>query len=206
MSIELKYTQLNIGCLSRNKFWGEPLDRATRVVSCTSTLIELTDGSLLLVDPGLPYETLKEAVFNRRGISLENLKTIFITHFHGDHMVDLDRYEQCTFYASKEELALTTEPLPVTVEPYEDRFPGLTPMLLPGHTMGTTGLALVSNGSRVLIAGDVVATRDFYLANEVFHNAVDVQLALESVNYAREHFDIIVPGHDVQFPTKIFAK
>jgi len=203
MNIGLKYTQLNIGCLSRNKFWGEPLDRASRTVSCTSTLIELTDGSLLLVDPGLPYETMKDVVYDRRGITLEKLKAIFITHFHGDHMVDLERYEQCTIYASKEEIAISNDSLPVTIKPYDDQFPGITSILLPGHTMGTTGLAIISNGCKVLVAGDIVATRDFYLANEVFHNAVDVKLALDSVKYAKNNFDIIVPGHDVQFPTNI---
>ena len=204
MGIDVKYTQLNIGCLSRNKFWGEPMDRASRQVACTSTLIELPDGFFLLVDLGLPYEQLKQAVYNRRGVTMDKIKAVFITHFHGDHVMDITHYEQCKFYASKEEIALNQQALPIsTIQPLEeDQFPGVTPILLPGHTMGTTGLSLVSEGFNVLIAGDIVATRDFYRAEEVFHGPADEKMALESIRYAREHFDIIVPGHDVQFSTK----
>ena len=204
MGIDVKYTQLNIGCLSRNKFWGEPMDKGFRPAASSSTLIELPDGFFLLVDLGLPFEQLKQAVYNRRGVTMDKIKAVFITHFHGDHVIDINLYEQCKFYASKEEIALNQHALPISnIQPLEDnQFPGITPVLLPGHTMGTTGLAFESDGLKVLAAGDVVATKDFYRAGEVFPNAVDEKLAKESVRYAREHFDIIVPGHDVQFPTK----
>jgi len=198
----IAYTQLNIGCLSRNKFWGEPTDRPVRSAMCTSTLIELADESFLLVDPGVPYDDMKEIIFNRRGVSIDKVRNIFLTHFHGDHTVELERYIGCKFYASKEEVALSESSLPVNVEVLEDQLPGVKLYLLPGHTMGTSGLGFVSDGLNVLVAGDVVATKDFLLAGEVFYNAVDEKLAKDSAKYVAKEFDIIVPGHDVQFKIK----
>ena len=201
MGAEILYTQLNIGCLSRNKFWGEPNDRAFRTAECTSTLLELPDGSFLLVDPGLSYERMKELIFNRRDVSIDRVSAIFLTHFHGDHWKDLNRYEQCRIYAGKEEIALHTgSSLPDRVEALpENQFPGIKPILLTGHTMGITGLAFESGGYKVLVAGDIVMTRDFFLANEGFFNMVDEKALKESYAYVKGHFDIIVPGHDVQF-------
>jgi glyoxylase-like metal-dependent hydrolase (beta-lactamase superfamily II) len=201
MSADISYTQLNIGCLSRNKFWGEPRETAFRAAECTSTLIELPDASFLLVDPGLPYERMKELIYNRRGVSIDKVSAIFLTHFHGDHWKDLHRYEKCRVFAAKEEIALNdVSSLPEKVEALpENQFPGIKPVLLPGHTLGITGLALESGGYKVLIAGDIVMTKDFFLAGEGFFNTADENALKESYTYIKEHFDIIVPGHDVQF-------
>ena len=199
--MDIKYTQLNIGCLSRNKFWGEPQDNPQRTAVCTSTLIALEGGEFLLVDPGLPYEHMKECIFNRRGVSIELVKAIFITHFHGDHLIDLDRYD-CPIYASKEEIALVKSPLPFVAKPYENPFPGIKAIVLPGHTPGIAGLEFVSDGFNVLVAGDIVMTKDFYLSGEGFHNNADMEALAQSLRYINDNYDIVVPGHDVQFFVK----
>ena len=199
MPIDISYTQLNIGCLSRNKFWGEPVDRARRNAVCSSTLLELPDGSFLLVDPGLPYDIMKETLYNRRGVSPDKLSAIFLTHFHGDHMVDLAKYDHCRIFASAEEIESNAASRPRDAEPLGVRFEGISVVSLPGHTMGTSGLAFISGGLKILVAGDAVMTKDFFMAGEGYFNTVDAVLANESIRYAGEHFDVIVPGHDVQF-------
>jgi glyoxylase-like metal-dependent hydrolase (beta-lactamase superfamily II) len=148
---------------------------------------------------------MKELIHNRRGVSIDKVSAIFLTHLHGDHWKDLNRYEQCRVYVAKEELALYSgSSLPDRAEPLpENQFPGIKPMLLPGHTMGITGLALESGGYKVLIAGDIVMTRDFFLAGEGFFNTVDEKALKESYAYIKGHFDIIVPGHDVQFFNRV---
>jgi glyoxylase-like metal-dependent hydrolase (beta-lactamase superfamily II) len=202
--VNISYTQLNIGCLSRNKFWGEPQDAPKRAAVCTSTLIELPGGAFLLVDPGLEYEKLREAVFNRRGVSIEKITDIFLTHFHGDHLVDLDMYAQCRIYASEQEIAANPHGLPSRVRPWDaGSFVGISIVPLPGHTPGSAGLSFISDGLRTLVAGDAVMTKDFFLAGEGFHNTQDENALKESLRRAGQEFDVIVPGHDVQFFTGI---
>jgi glyoxylase-like metal-dependent hydrolase (beta-lactamase superfamily II) len=199
---DIVYTQLNIGQLSRNKFWGESDDRAYREAVCVSTLIELPDGGCVLVDLGLPYDRMIETIFNRRGISADKVTAIFLTHFHGDHIVDLNRYEGIPIYASQEEIALNGAALSAKVLPWEEGlFPGVKLFPLPGHTMGTAGLAFLSKGFRTLVAGDGVMTRDFFLAEEGFNNTVDKEALQRSIRRARDEFDMVVPGHDAQFLT-----
>ena len=47
---------------------------------CSSTMIE-TNGSIYLIDAGAPVLDL----LLRHGKKIENLKGIFLTHYHGDH-------------------------------------------------------------------------------------------------------------------------
>ena len=52
----------------------------TRFNSCTA--YETADGSLYLLDAGAPAE----ALLRRRGLSVLNLRAVFGTHIHDDHM------------------------------------------------------------------------------------------------------------------------
>ena len=199
MHIDIPYTQLNIGCLSRNKFWGEPVEQAKRAALCTSTLLELQEGGFLLADPGMPYAQMKETLYNRRGISIDMVKAIFLTHFHGDHMVDLDKYEHCRIYAPEKELDIYGAPAGMDIAPLYGQFSGIGLTALPGHTLGIAGLSFMSGGQKVLVAGDIVMTRDFFIAGEGYFNTADTGAMKESLGYIKEAYDVVVPGHDVQF-------
>jgi glyoxylase-like metal-dependent hydrolase (beta-lactamase superfamily II) len=175
------------------------VDKAHRSAVCTSTLTELADGSFLLIDPGLPYALMEETVYNRRGIKLDKISAIFITHFHGDHFVDIDKYTGAAVYASKEEIDLNAGAVPVKVEALDNQIDGIKVVPLPGHTMGTAGIAFKSGAHRVLVMGDAAMSKDFFNAGEGYFNAIDPEASKKSIDYAREHFDVIIPGHDVQF-------
>ena len=89
--MNLSFTQLNIGCLSRNRYWGEPEDQAFRKAKCTSTLISGPEG-FLLVDPGVPREEMEQLLDERSKVSVHEIRAIFFTHLHGDHRVDALSY------------------------------------------------------------------------------------------------------------------
>ncbi len=197
--MSIKHIQLNIGCLSRNKFWNEDTGWKYRDAVCTSTLLEYP-GGFLLVDPGLTFEHMKETIFNRRGINMEMITAIFLTHFHDDHRVELEKYGNIPVFSSAIELATNSVRLPVSVIPFDTAdFDGITLVKLPGHTTGTAGLGFVSDGERVLVAGDAVMTKDFFMAGEGYFNTVDCGAASDSIQRIRENFDLVIPGHDVKF-------
>lgn len=204
MSFDINFVQLNIGCLSRNKFWNESDTKAYRKAICTSTLVFLPDSTCMLVDPGLPYDVMREIIFNRCGLTIDRVKSIFLTHFHADHIVDIELYNECNVYASEKEISMLTNPLPIkSIEPLKNQIEGVYPVPLPGHTHGINGLGFTSNGLKVIVAGDAVMTKDFYIAEDGFNNSLDFSAVKTSIQYIRHNFDIVVPGHDVLFSSKV---
>ena len=51
-------------------------------------------------------------------------------------------------------------------------------------------------GLSVVIAGDAVATRDFWRERRGYYNCVDFELAAKSMDQIAGLADIVVPGHD----------
>ena len=68
--MSLAFDVINIGCLSRNRFWNE--EQARRVAHATCVLIR--DGSkTVLVDPSLPAELLNHRLDERAGLAAQKL-------------------------------------------------------------------------------------------------------------------------------------
>ena len=51
----------------------------------------------------------------------------------------------------------------------------------------------------VVVAGDAVATLDFWKERRAYYNAVDPEESKRSMNVINSIADIIVPGHDNSF-------
>jgi len=192
------FCQLNIGHLSRNRFWGEDESAPHRPAMCTSSLLWHSDA-LLLVDPCVPYEKMDELIFNRAGRRIGDVTALFLTHPHGDHTVDAARYEGIPIYiAPGAQDDFRDSPLAERFRPFpDDCLPGVKAVLLPGHTKGSAGLAFSWEGFRVLIAGDAVMTRDFFAAGEGHFNSVDFAAVAETIQGIKEEHDFVVPGHDL---------
>lgn len=202
--MNLSFTQLNIGCLSRNRYWGEPEDQAFRKAKCTSTLISGPEG-FLLVDPGVPREEMEQLLDERSKVSIQEIRAIFFTHLHGDHRVDALSYPSARLLASQTEIDAfrrqePEHPLLSRLEAApKELFPGVEAVPLPGHTEGCTGLTLEALGERVLIAGDAVMTRDFFLHETGYFNSWDHKQVKETIQKIKKRFSLIVPGHDILF-------
>jgi len=195
------FCQLNIGQLSRNRFWGEDESAPRRAALCVSSLLWHGDA-LLLTDPCMPYEQMDELLFNRAGRRAADVTSLFFTHPHGDHTVDAARYESANLYiAPGAESDWADSPLKERLRPFPDGLlPGVRPVPLPGHTAGSAGLAFPWLNKRVLIAGDAVMTRDFFAAEAGYFNSVDFAAVADTIRGIKAAFDFVVPGHDMLIP------
>ena len=195
---------LCIGNLSMNKFWGE--DAPRRAPHSTSVLIEV-GGVCIVVDPSWPPDQMAEIIDRRRGIRPDDVDFVFLTHRHGDHLAGLEAFGSCKRLIGARELELwrkeqagREEALSESFHPAQELLPSEIELLpTPGHTPGHASLKLEAGGLRVVIAGDAVMTREFFEADEPFHNAVDVAQSVESIRLVRREADVIVPGHDNSF-------
>jgi glyoxylase-like metal-dependent hydrolase (beta-lactamase superfamily II) len=218
---------LVIGHLSRNKFWGEPDDRACREALCTSTLIR-SGGRTVLVDPGCPPQEMAPVLDRRAGLAVADVDAVFLTHFHADHRVgiaafeDVDWYlsefEDVDWYLSEPEIrawqghpSLTPAECAIlgrTIAAPPALAPGVELLATPGHTPGHTSLLVRAHpapaggsgrAGTTVVAGDAAPTRDFFFARDWFHNAVDPACAVTSVDLIAARADAVVPGHDNWF-------
>ncbi len=205
---DVRWHILTIGHLSRNKFWGESDDRAYRTPLCTSTLI-LLDDRTIVVDPSCAPDEMVDVLHRRSGLQPAAVDTVFLTHFHGDHRVGITAFPQARWCMAAPEIeAWTAQVAPDSpelrllsrLEPVTGELaPGIALLSTPGHTSTHTSLVFTSGGLRVVVAGDAVMTRDFFLARDVYFNTVDRAAAVRSIATIADRADIVVPGHDNYF-------
>jgi glyoxylase-like metal-dependent hydrolase (beta-lactamase superfamily II) len=205
---DIRWDVLTIGHLSRNKFWGESDDRAYRAPRCTTTLIRAGQRTII-VDPGCPSDEMIAVLDQRAGLTAAAIDTVFLTHFHGDHRVGIGAFPHARWQMAAQEIALWDAELAADspdravlarIEPATDVLaPGLALLQTSGHTLGHTSLVFSSDGLRVVVAGDAVMTRDFFLACDYYFNTVDATAAVQSLNAIAALAEVVVPGHDNVF-------
>ena len=206
--IDIRWDILTIGHLSRNKFWGESDDRAYRAPRCTTTLIRAGQRTII-VAPGCSPEELIAVLDQRVGLTAAAIDKMFLTHFHGDHRVGISAFPHARWHMVAQEIAFWDAELPADspdrgvlarIEPAPDELaPGLALLLTPGHTLGHASLIFTSTELRIVVAGDAVMTRDFFLARDYYFNTVDAVAAVQSLDAIAAAADVVVPGHDNVF-------
>jgi len=194
-----RFTIINIGCLSMNKFWGET--ERVRQASATCTLLE-GSGRRLLVDPSPYPEQLAVSLFNTTGLLPEAIDSIYVTHHHGDHRYGLGLFSHAKWLMAVDALAEWRERAPedaATISrfvPAENQLPdGITLYSAPGHTHCLHALSMVSVWGKLIVAGDAVMTPEFLAEEQGYHNSVDFGVASETIRRIKADADVIVPGH-----------
>jgi glyoxylase-like metal-dependent hydrolase (beta-lactamase superfamily II) len=195
----LQWSVITIGNLSRNRYWGEPDDKPFRAVLCTCTLIS-GEGFRLLVDPSCPARDEMARELNRRtGLKLDDITAIFITHEHADHVAGLEHFPKAAWWAgapvaqilnADKKFTRRIEAAPLTL------FGSVEVIPTPGHTLGHHSLRFDSGGRSIVVAGDAVATADFWRERRSFYNAVDPVLARKTMDRLAQIAAIVIPGHD----------
>ena len=193
---------ITIGNLSRNRYWGEGDAQGVRSAICTCTVIQ-GEGFRLIVDPSLAKAEQMTAELDRRtGLKPRDIDTVFVTHEHGDHWFGLAHFSEAKWLAAPDvATALNkTGKLPKPVEPASGRlFDAIDIVPTPGHTLSHHSLRFDCDGMSVVIAGDAVATRDFWRERRGYYNCVDFDLSSKSMDKIAGLADLVVPGHDNWF-------
>jgi glyoxylase-like metal-dependent hydrolase (beta-lactamase superfamily II) len=198
-----RWVVITLGDLSRNRYWGESDAKPTRTGSiCTCTLVQ-GEGFCLIADPSLSDAAGMARELDRRtGLGLRDVTAAFVTHEHGDHWYGLAHFPDARWLAAPDVAAALnkTGRLPKPVEAVTGRlFESVDVLPTPGHTLGHHSLRFDWNGYSVVVAGDAVATRDFWRERRGYYNCVDFELSAKSMDRIAAVADLVVPGHDNYF-------
>ncbi|MCU0522470.1 MAG: MBL fold metallo-hydrolase [Anaerolineae bacterium] len=192
---------INIGVLSQNKFWGETA-RMREDISATCTLLEI-GGQRLLVDPSPRREVLEKLLFDRAGLRPDAIDIVYATHWHGDHLFGLRLFEHATWLMAEAGIAEWRERAPEyrhlsdRFTPAEDALPtGVELFPAPGHTLALAALKMETPWGTLVVAGDAVMNREYFAAEEGYHNSVDFGQAAETIRRIKAAADLVIPGHD----------
>jgi glyoxylase-like metal-dependent hydrolase (beta-lactamase superfamily II) len=190
---------ITIGNLSRNRYWGESDERAIHKAICTCTVVSGEDFHMI-IDPSLADEIAMTTELRRRtGLTSDKINVVFLTHQHGDHLAGLKHFPKARWLAGSEVAsALNKSALfPKQIEPAGNTlFGAIDVIFTPGHTPDHQSLRFDFNGLSVVIAGDSVATKDFWDERRMYYNVQDIEEAKRTMEKINSIADIIVPGHD----------
>jgi glyoxylase-like metal-dependent hydrolase (beta-lactamase superfamily II) len=197
-----RWDVITIGNLSRNRYWGESDAKGVRAAICTCTLIT-GEGFRILVDPSLAEGADMARELDRRtGIRPRDITAVFVTHQHGDHLAGVAHFPDSKWLAAPAvaEIINKSGKLPRLVKGAGDRLlDSIDVIPTPGHTDTHHSLRFDCDGLSIVVAGDSVATRDFFRERRGYFNAVDFELSARTMNKLAAMADIIVPGHDNYF-------
>ena len=142
---------------------------------------------------------VKQDRLKKRLVKLAPEQSVFVTHQHGDHWFGLTHFTDAKWLAAPEvATALNqTKKLPRKVEAANGRlFDAIEVVPTPGHTTSHHSLGFDCEGLSVVVAGDAVATRDFWRERRGYYNCVDFDLSAKSMDKIAGLADLVVPGHD----------
>jgi glyoxylase-like metal-dependent hydrolase (beta-lactamase superfamily II) len=198
----LHWDIITIGNLSRNRYWGESEAVSLHDVICTTTVISGKDFHVI-VDPSLKDgKAMADELKRRTGLTPDKIDIVFVTHEHGDHHVGMPNFPKAKWVASaltaaainsNEHYAKKVEPVGTTIFDIIDVVP------TPGHTPGTSGLRFDYKGLSIFVAGDAVATKDFWDEGRMYFKALDMDESKRSMAKIASLSNIVVPGHDNYF-------
>ncbi|MFC0772401.1 MBL fold metallo-hydrolase [Terrimonas alba] len=193
---------ITIGNLSRNRYWGESEEKSLHSVICTTTVITGKNFHVI-VDPSLKDgKAMADELKRRTGLTPNNIDVVFVTHEHGDHHVGMPNFPNAKWLASPLAAAAINEKESYgkKVEPAGSHiFDVIDVVAAPGHTPGTSGLRFDYKGLSVFVAGDSVATKDFWDEGRMYFKALDIEESLRTYKKIASVADIVVPGHDNYF-------
>jgi len=150
---------------------------------CASAFLIKNKNQNILIDTGTGAGGVILEKMKSLGVQPENIDAVLITHLHGDHFGSLQKEGKAVFpnakiYISKKELEYFTvtkvnqtavnalspykqktetfDPNALSDDQKEEILPGIYPIAAYGHTPGHTIYLIESEGSKLLIIGDLL--------------------------------------------------
>lgn len=200
----VEFALLNIGRLSRNRYWGERDDMACRETRCTTTLIR--DGKCrVLMDPCAPPAEMEALLYNQAGLRTSNIDIVFVSHHHMDHLYGIAAFPLAAWYMPAGEIDMLDDGIRSSLEGRVKPAPkkltdGIRVIRLPGHTRELCGLSWCVPGGVAMACADAVMTRDFFDNDDSFYNSWDFNEAVKTIRNIKSTASLIIPGHDNYFP------
>jgi len=187
---------LAVGMLDRSET-GEVLEAHS-----TSTLIRSGD-SMIVVDTSSKYmRPALRTSFRELGIFPKDVDTVVITHWHDDHLENLDMYPNAEIYAW-DGPAADADLRNINIINDELKLcDGVTLVHTPGHTMDSTSVFVEGDDRRYAVVGDAIPLEENYRKMVPPRLNVDPDLAMKSIKSIAGFADVIVPGHGFPFMTR----
>lgn len=154
------------------------------------------------------------AALERRGMQPSDIRHVFLSHLHFDHINNVDLFPEASFYVSQVEWDYAHAPDPrdlfgsrAMLDWLEGRkltfldgegtlTPGLAYRAAPGHTPGGTLLHFsLEDGRRVVVAGDACKTYRELIEGKAGEEFDPLRRTPVTLEWIRTNADIIVPGH-----------
>jgi glyoxylase-like metal-dependent hydrolase (beta-lactamase superfamily II) len=221
---DVLWDALVFGHLFWNRYFGETQENPPRGIpsTCSSVLIRGRDPDgnayCLIVDPTTRHspEDYYFDLNRRTGLGPEAVTHCFVTHHHFDHWHGLTYFPNARWLAGPGNAALIAEavkqaenrepgdglppgiPAERIQEVSGEFLPGVYALPLPGHTGDLHGIALMSEGKRILVAADAVMTKNHFKdrATEFQPDKSMLPVAAGTIENIAQSFDLVVPGHD----------
>ena len=187
---------LAVGMLDRSET-GEVLEAHS-----TSTLIRSGD-SMIVVDTSSKYmRPALRTSFRELGLFPKDVDTVVITHWHDDHLENLDMYPNAEIYAW-DGPAADADLRNINIINDELKLcDGVTLVHTPGHTMDSTSVFVEGDDRRYAVVGDAIPLEENYRKMVPPRLNVDPDLAMKSIKSIAGFADVIVPGHGFPFMTR----
>ncbi|WBU62470.1 MBL fold metallo-hydrolase [Paracoccus aerodenitrificans] len=154
------------------------------------------------------------AGLERANLSPGDIRHVFLSHLHFDHMNNVELFPEATFHVSQSEWAYAKAPHPQDlfgspaicawlatrdlrfVGESGDLAAGLRFRHAPGHTPGMTLLAFEGpDGQRIVVAGDACKTYRELVTGDAGEAFDPLNRSPETLQWIRDNADVIVCGH-----------
>lgn len=197
---------------------GYPFQTSVGIIGFCGVFLVEGGGKRVLVDTAhVGRRTYMQAQMEARGLKPSDIDAVVMTHAHWDHIQNWDVFDHAPILFHRDEWRYSQRPhrndwaTPVwtgdsfrqarvqEVEEGYEIIPGCRVVDLPGHSPGSIGVEVETDGGLAIITGDALHFASVALTGQNPLVFWDEQQARDSIKRVVQRADVIYPGHDQAF-------